>query len=781
MEENFGIDEKIAIKNLVLKYVQYWKLFLLTSVIALASMYLYLRFEKNIYSVESKIKIVDEKGGGMNLPTDFQLLFNSKIKLENEIEVLKSKRLLEKVVNDLDLNIKYFHKGKFVIRELWNVPFLIKVVNYTNFQSLDFDIQMTNQGYKIITKDESINVKGKFATATINNQKIQLISNPNFKSLSKEKNFYVTIEDPSNATRTLADQIKVDLVGEDSDILAISLQDENRDKSIEVVNKIVEKFNDDGIIDRQLVSKSTVEFINNRFRQLRQELDSIENKKKEFKENNNLSFIEADAALDIEKKSKSETELFKAESQLALSHLLQEAIETKNSNNILPANLGLENEIINALVAEFNTLVIQRDKLNKTAGSQNPNIIGLDSKLRILKNNIKQSIATYTKQLKISLSLQEKDFANNTKLISKIPTDEKYLRGIERQQQIKENLYLLLLQKREESEIAYSVMSPSIKIIDFANGSSVPIAPIKNKFYLIALLIGLGLPFIALYLLFLFDNKIKNTNEIGFQNSIIPIIGEIPHFKDSTLFQNKDDRSIQAETFRILTSNVNFSLPIKDPETAQVVMVTSSIMGEGKTYIASNLALALASYDKKVLLIGADMRKPKLKETLNLVHNEKGLSSYLHSKESNWKNLILKSNPYADDLHILFTGAIPPNPSNLLSNGRFKTLMKEAKKEYDYIVIDSTPTIYVNDTFLIAKEADLTVYITRFNYTDNELLNYSRDLALNNKLNNMVYVLNDIENKTNFNYKYNYNYGYGYGYGQESTTVKRNWFKKWLS
>jgi len=204
-------------------------------------------------------------------------------------------------------------------------------------------------------------------------------------------------------------------------------------------------------------------------------------------------------------------------------------------------------------------------------------------------------------------------------------------------------------------------------------------------------------------------------------------------------------------------------------------------MGEGKTYIASNLALALASYDKKVLLIGADMRKPKLKETLNLVHNEKGLSSYLHSKESNWKNLILKSNPYADDLHILFTGAIPPNPSNLLSNGRFKTLMKEAKKEYDYIVIDSTPTIYVNDTFLIAKEADLTVYITRFNYTDNELLNYSRDLALNNKLNNMVYVLNDIENKTNFNYKYNYNYGYGYGYGQESTTVKRNWFKKWLS
>lgn len=776
MEEEFGFDDQIVIKNLILKYLQYWKLFVICTFITVLSMTIYLRYTKNIYSIESKIKILDDSKG-LNLPSDaLGFLSKSKVNLENEIEVIKSKKLLEPVVEDLNLNTKYFHQGKFINNELWNIPIIIKVLENKNLQSFAFNIEITNQGYKIKTELQSIDLKGKYATATINNHKIQIIPNPDYDKASSEKEFYVTISPTANSVNILAKKIKVEVVGEDSDILAISIEDENSEKSKAVVNKVIQKFNEDGINDRQLISKTTVEFIQDRFKYLAQELDSIEDKKKQFKQSNNLSFIEADAALDIQKRAKSETELFKVETQLALSNLLKGAIDDKNGNTILPANLGLENEIINVLIGEYNTLVIERDKLYKTAGGQNPTVTGIDSKIGILRTNIKQSITTYSKQLNITLSQQEKDLSNVNRLITKIPNDEQILRGITRQQEIKENLYLVLLQKREESAIAFAVTSPSIKIIDYANGNSTPISPNRSKFYLIALLAGVLIPFIALYLYFLFDTKIKNINEIGFQNSNIPIVGEIPFFEENNLFKNKDDRSIHAETFRILTSNINFSLPIKENKIANIILVTSSIMGEGKTYITTNLALALASYNKKVLLIGADMRKPRLKETLHMEHNGKGLSSYLHEKETNWKDILVTKNPYNSDLHILFTGSIPPNPSNLLSNGRFETLIEEAKKEYDYIIIDSTPTIYVNDTFQIADLADLTLNVTRFNHTDKQLLGYSRNLAVNNKLKNMVYILNGIQSKSNFNY----NYGYGYGYGQETHSQKRHWLKKWL-
>jgi capsular exopolysaccharide synthesis family protein len=328
---------------------------------------------------------------------------------------------------------------------------------------------------------------------------------------------------------------------------------------------------------------------------------------------------------------------------------------------------------------------------------------------------------------------------------------------------------LLLLQKREESAIAYAVTSPSIKIIDYANSSIYPISPKKNILYFAAFLIGFFFPFSILYIYFLFDSKIKNKNEIEFTSSNVPIIAEIPYFEGFKIFNDKNDRSVHAETFRIFSSNVNFSLPIKeDNKLGDLILTTSSIMGEGKTYITANLALALASYNKKVLLIGADMRKPKLAEALKMEFSGKGLSSYLREKETNWKDLLIKNS----EIDVLFSGYIPPNSSNLLSNGRFELLIEEAKKEYDYILVDSAPTIYVNDTFLISKLADLTIYVTRFDYTERELIKYSNDLNTKNKLTNMAYIVNGIKNTTNFNYKYNYNYGYGYGYGENMERKK---------
>jgi capsular exopolysaccharide synthesis family protein len=771
MEEK-NLEEKINFKKQIAQYLNYWKLFVVCIAISFSMFFLYVRYKNPVFQTESKIKILDEDKS-LKLPSNLMSLMSKKseINLENEVEVLKSKKLFGPIIYDLNLTTKYYYKGRFRSTELWNTPLKITLIENKDsiFETEKFIVKITKEGYSITTNERNISIKGKHAKIKIKDHIVLIEPNPLFNKKNNKKEFQIEILSFSSALENLLNSVKVDPVGKESDVLSIMIQDVNIEKSKAIVDKIVEKFNEDGIYDRQLVSKRTVEFIDDRFKFLTSELDSIENVKKEYKKSNDLTFIEADATADLQEKRVSSGSVFGVETQIALSNLLKDALNNNSSHILLPANIGLDNIIINNLVNEYNSLVLQRDKLLKTAGSKNPNVALIESEILNLKNNINQSIATYTKQLNISLSQQKNNYQKTNNLVYKIPTNEKVLRGIERQQQIKENLYLLLLQKREESAIAYAVTSPSIKIIDYANSSIYPISPKKNILYFAAFLIGFFFPFSILYIYFLFDSKIKNKNEIEFTSSNVPIIAEIPYFEGFKIFNDKNDRSVHAETFRIFSSNVNFSLPIKeDNKLGDLILTTSSIMGEGKTYITANLALALASYNKKVLLIGADMRKPKLAEALKMEFSGKGLSSYLREKETNWKDLLIKNS----EIDILFSGYIPPNSSNLLSNGRFELLIEEAKKEYDYILVDSAPTIYVNDTFLISKLADLTIYVTRFDYTERELIKYSNDLNTKNKLTNMTYIVNGIKNTTNFNYKYNYNYGYGYGYGENMERKK---------
>jgi capsular exopolysaccharide synthesis family protein len=554
----------------------------------------------------------------------------------------------------------------------------------------------------------------------------------------------------------------------------VKAQDINPERGVAIVDKVVAVFNQDGINDRRLVNQKTVDFIDARFKNLTFELDSIEGEKRDFKKSRDISFIEADAGVDINKKSRSDEALFRIETQIQLSDLLKEALKDQEST-ILPANIGLDNVIINGLVNEYNLLVLERVRLVKTAGSQNPVLSVLDTRMSTVKNNINESVRTYGKQLKISLSQQQSDYLQATNMVLQIPSNEKILRSIERQQKIKENLYLLLLQKREESAIAFAVTAPSIKIIEYASASAAPVAPKTNIIYLVALVLGLGIPFGVIFIIGLLDNKVKDVNDVGFRRSQIPVVGEIPFFTDFKIFSDKDDRSVQAESFRILSSNAKYSLPIKEAGVGQVILVTSSIMGEGKTFVAANLSLAFASYDKKVLLVGADMRKPKLHIALEMDKTEVGLSTYLFEKDKLWRDVVVTNNLYNSNLDVLFSGIIPPNPSNIISNGRFESFIEEAKKEYDYIILDCAPTIYVNDTFLIAPTADLILYLARQDYTEKQLLDYAATLKETGKLKNMAFIFNGIKANAGYgySYKYAYNYGYGYGYGADEKGSRR--------
>lgn len=780
------IEDQIDIKKIFFRYISYWKYFLFFTLVSLSLAYLYIRYTNPIYLIESKVKILDEDKG-LKLPTELLSLMSNKseVNMENEVEIMKSKRLFEPVISDLNLTTSYFYIGKFRNTEIWQAP--IKITSIHNkdslFKPIEFNIVIKENGYKLTDKkNKTFFVKGTHAKTKINGIDILIEPNPNWNKSYSKKELLIKISPFKIELQSLINDITVEKVGKESEILSVKTQNDNVNKSIDIINKIVEIFNQDGINDRRLVNKKTVEFIDDRFKNLTHELDSIENEKRDFKRSKDMSFIEADAEIDITRKASSDLTLFQIETQIELSNLLKDALNNSKST-ILPANIGLDNAIINELISQYNTLQLQRDRLLKTAGNENPTLKGLDSQISVLKNNINESILTYNKQLKISLTQQKFDFTKSKSVVSDIPSNEKILRSIERQQKIKENLYLLLLQKREESAIAYAVTAPSIKIIEYANATLVPIAPKKGIIVLLAILVGLLIPFGIIYLIFLFDTKIKGVSELGFVKSQIPIIAEIPLFDNFKIFKDKNDRSVHAESFRILYSNTIFSLPIKELNKGQVILVTSSIMGEGKTFIATNLSLAMASYNKKVLLIGADMRKPKLHLSLNMDKTEKGLSSYLHNDKMDWNEVLVKNNPYNENLDIIFSGHIPPNPSNIISNGRFEKLINEAKSSYDFIIIDTAPTIYVNDTFLISNLADLTIYLTRYNYTERELLNYAKTLKDSNKLKNMAFILNGIgkNGAYNYSYKYSYNYGYGYGYGENRIKSKKNIFwKKFL-
>lgn len=538
-----------------------------------------------------------------------------------------------------------------------------------------------------------------------------------------------------------------------------------RELSEKILETLMDVFNEDGIKDRQLVSERTIDFIDGRFKLLAKELDSIEIGRQGFKQDNNIVDIQTDAQIGLEQRTKSEEEVFALENQLELSELLINSLTNDSDSGLLPVNIGIENVSVNSLILEYNTAVINRDKVISSGGKNNPVVQLAITEVQNLKSNIDRSLKSYSAQVKASLSQLKSKNRMLAGRVSQIPEQERLFKAIDRQQKIKESLYLLLLQKREEAAINLAITEPSIKVVESALSGIRPISPKPSIVYAGALMAGLLIPFGILYLLFMLDTKLHSKEDISTITSKIPVIGEIPDLrkKKDIIFNDPNDRTPLAESFRILSSNVDFILPVKDGEKGKIIYCTSTIKGEGKTYVSLNLSLALSSINKKVLLIGADLRNPQIHTHISEDKQKPGLSNYLHDVNYSWQDALISGFEKHPNHHIILSGSIPPNPAHLLTNGRFKKLIDEAKEVYDYVVVDTAPTILVTDTMLISQLADATIYITRANYTEKNLLNFSKELSENGKLKNMAYVLNSVGAKKSQGYGYNYGYGYGYG------------------
>ncbi len=785
-------DNPINILNELFKYLRYWYWFLLSAVLSFFIVNYYLNHTLSVYETKANVKIIDDSKNNFVLPvTGLTSFGRTKVNLDNQIEIIRSYRILEQVSKELNLDTQYYRMGYFNNIEIWkkrpfSIEWLDSPVNMEE-KNVSFEIEIVKNGYKVVSENED---EGNDKVLPFNSiQKIKgtpyrlsLQVGTNVDRLQDRK--YLIKHLPTKSTViNLSNNLKIVNSNENSDILNISIAGTNKDKSEAIVNEIIKQFDADGLNDRRIVSQKTIEFVNERFKSLERELDSIETRKANYKSNKELTFLEADAASTSASKTTAKNDVFETETQIALSRLLEQSVRGDKNLDLLPTNIGVSNTEINQSINNFNTVVLERDRQAMSGLENNPKIKYLNGKLADLQRNILQTIKDYQQELEVSLSKNNYVKTAYANKVSAIPYDEKILGSIERNKSIKESLYILLLQKREEAAVNLAITSSSLKVVDYAITNTNPIAPKKATFYLIAILIGLIIPFLIIYVGFMLDDKLHTKEDVLKLTKSKIILSEVPHINSETKLTSANDRSLLGESFRILRTNLTYIFPLQTEKKGQTLMVTSTIKGEGKTFTALNLSISFSIMNKKVLLIGADMRNPQLHNYLNVKKSEKGLQNYLHDLSVDWQSTIKKNLNGAENLDVILSGAIPPNPAELLSNGRLETLIKEAKEVYDYVIIDTPPTLLVTDTLVISHLVDTTLYVVRADFTPKNILDFSIDLSNRGKLKNMAYVINNVGSNYkaySYNYKYSYAYGYGYGYDDEERNDK-SIFKRFLS
>ncbi len=777
------IDDSESLKKEILKYLRYWKWVLLSVFISVSICVIYVKYATKIYETNAKIKILKKKDSGLDLSglVGSSPLFDmSKINLENEIEIIKSRRLIEMVVDSLNLTTKFFVSDKFQDREIFGkqTPFQVQWMNAEKLNNLSYPIdtfifsKIDEESFniKIVDKDFDQNFKYN-EEIKIEDYKFKVYKNPIYrvKDDSEARDVYFTYQRKDNVIRQFLKKINAEPVGERSEVLEIKLAGQNMGKNEAILNSVIDKFNQDGIEDDRAIARRTEEFISERLKMLVNELDTVETNLVDFKSDNNLADLEAGAEVIFQSYSLTDQNISELSNQLDIANYLRKDITSKPKYTLLPSNVGLENDNTNMLISKYNEIIQERNKLLTSSKDESPLIINLSQELDALFSNIKTSINNYIESLEISISNLSKRESRFTGKIESIPENKKIIRSIERQQFVKERLYIFLLQKKEEAALSSAITAPSAKVVDYAYSNPVPISPRSNVIYLAGLVLGVAFPVGLLYLIFLFDNKISTKSQI--ENQVdLPIIAEIPlnkKYKEKII--TPSDKSDLAEAFRILRTNLNFLLSSNEKK-ASIIFTTSSTKGEGKTFTAINTASILASNNKKTLLIGCDLRNPQLHNYLGISKNITGLSSFLVDNELKYEDIILKNNESLN-FDIILSGEIPPNPSELLSNGRFEDLLNAVKLEYDYVIVDTAPTLLVTDTQTISNLADIVVYLVRTHFTELKILNHIKELHKSKKLNNLSLVINGIRDDRS----YDYNYGYGYGYSAESKAKK--WYQ----
>lgn len=753
-ESSFELDlneseASLNLGKLIKRLFRFWPWLLGSLLFFLVLGYMYLRYAPITYESVARIKVVeDSQETEIAKDPTSKAWSDSKVNTDNETAILKSYRLLSLVVDSLDLNVVYSKVGSIKSTEIWQAPFYVST--FANMDSIKkartYTVELKESGFKVVDEEENETAIPYFDT------RLEFMNLPFVIALREDsmiadytdEKFEVTLNPFKQSVIALAKNLNIETISKKSDVLELTLLGENPSKSEAILNTIIHEFNQDGIRDRQQVSRRTLAFIDERFEYLTRELDSIEGGKQDFKQENNLSYIEADAGNSLVRKSETENEVSEIQTQISLASVLKKTVLSQKEYSLLPVNIGLENPSLNATVNNYNVMALEREKLLASVSESHPTLTTLSGQLERAKKNILSTVNVYQTQLKTSLRRlnEEKNKANT--VFSSLPEKEKMLRSIERQQSIKENLFLLLLQRREEAAINLAVTSPSVKVVDYGLTAIKPVAPKKMIVIGISGIMGLFLPLLILYIKLMANGKIVDRSDFKDGSPDFPLLAEIPHFKKEKRFKDINEQSVLAETYRILATKIDVKVHGETAPGGKVVFCTSSTRNEGKTTTAYNLSVAYASLNKKVLLIDANLRNPEIHGQLGVSAKTKGLSEYLQGSMLDWKETISRGLANCNRHEVCLAGKVPENAPQLLSKNMFGDYIAQAKQVYDMIIVDTAPVTEVTDTLLIAKHADLMLYIMRSGVTDLAGIASAKDLKISHKLKDTVFVLNDI-------------------------------------
>ena len=789
-------EEKINYQELLFRYIIHWPWFVASVLVCLIGAWVYLHFQTPVYQVSASIMIKDDKKGGGS--TDLENLgiggvITSTQSIDNEIEVLRSKTILKEVVNNLELYITYYDEDEFPEKELYQTSPVI--VNLTAQEAdklpgsallamklspegvLDVNLKVGLNEYN--QRFEKLPAVLPTDAGTFGFALKDSLSGGQMEGYKGERHIRAVVSRPFGVAKGYQGALSIAPTSRTTSVAVVSLMNTNIQRARDFINKLMEMYNRNTNNDKNEVAEKTREFINERIKIIDEELGSTEDKLEAFKRNAGLTDISSDAQLAVSGNAEYEKRRVDNGTQINLVRDLIKYINNPlNEYELLPGNIGLSDAGLTTQIGRYNELIIERKRLLRTSTESNPMIVNLDTSIRAMKSNVQAAINGTLQGLLIVKADLEREAGRFSRRISDAPGQERQYVSIARQQEIKAGLYLMLLQKREENAITLAATANNAKIIDEPVATGGPLSPKPNMIYMIALVLGVGMPVGVIFLIGLTKFEIEGRGDVE-KLTRLPIVGDVPLTNEKAgsiaVFENQN--TLMSETFRHIRTNLQFMLE----NDQKVILVTSTVSGEGKSFISSNLAISLSLLGKRVIIVGLDIRKPGLNKIFNIPRKEQGITQYLSNPEKNLMDFVQPSD-VSKNLYILPGGIVPPNPTELLARDGLDKAIETLKKNFDYVILDTAPAGMVTDTLLVGRVADLSVYVCRADYSRKAEFTLINELAADNKLPNICTIINGLDlKKKKYGYYYGYGkygkyygygkrYGYGYGYGEH--TVK---------
>jgi tyrosine-protein kinase Etk/Wzc len=752
---------RIALKN--------WYWFALSVTVCLVMGKVYLRYQVPIYNVQARFLVKQTPSSGNADPMAQLELANPNNDVVNDLEILRTRLLMIRTVRELQANVSYYMKGRFKSTELYDdAPFIFKMISISDSALTgSWDVQIDADGKGVGLEDDHMKRSLHWGdTLNLGDRSLVIIRRDSSAPIPASANYLVVISPEAQVVTSYMNRLKVAQAGDGENVIQMSISDPIPKRGEDILNKLYDVYTRANVEDQNTTADNTIEFINNRLEMVHKELSGVEKNIEDFKSSNKIINVEDQAKQVLGKSEETSTEIGKIDLQLQLLESVQVRLKEKMTR-VVPPDLLSNEPSYTSMAQKFNTLVLQRDAALGTTQPGNPIILQMNAQIDTVKTEMLMSLENIKRDLLLAKSGQETKLNELTGEIRSAPGKERTFLDISREQTVKQQLYLFLLQKREETAISKSGTLANSRLIEPAKSEGAPFSPNNMNIYMECLVLGMLIPSGIIYLREILNNKVRSKNDIEIQSDI-PILGEIGHSRnDEGLVVVNEPRSKVAEEFRYIRTNLRYLLASKKH---QVILITSSMGGEGKSFISLNLASALAQSGKKVALLELDLRKPRLSTQLGLP-NDQGFTNYIIS------NTELKSLPKPvpgnPNLYIIGSGPIPPNPSELLMQDKIKTLFEYLYDNFDYIVIDSPPVGLVSDALLVAEYVDVCIYVARQNYTFKEQINIANDLFVNRKMKSVSIIVNDVTTKGAYNYGYGYGYGQNTYYSEDETKIKK--------